>query len=196
MNVFERARSIAHKRLIIANTNDGYPPYGKNKTLVIIDMQTSFLDDNYYGNNQNPYPCCEIIPGICKTIQHAMINGWGIIIVEYTGNGETHEDILEAVSGYRHVEFVGKTEPNGGEKILHCLESYPGWSTDLLVCGIFGDQCVAKTVSGIFDGSDLAEVCVVEDLVYPDYEPCNEEDGCRVTLGTLEELNIGKGLEV
>ena len=201
MNAFERARSIAHKRRIIAHTNDGYTPgvYGHDKTLVIIDMQTSFLEDNYYGDTdhgQGSYPCYEIIPGICSIIQHAMIRGWGIIVVEYRDNGRTHEDILDTVSGYKHFEVVGKNQPDGGKEVLSRLEANPGWSTDILVCGIFGNCCVSQTVSGIFDGSDLAEVCVLEDLVYPDYEPHKERDEDRVTLGTLEELNICKEVEV
>ena len=189
MHAFERARSLAHQRLERAHINDGYQPRAQDKTLVIIDMQNGFLEAG------DP-DCYDIIPNICRTIQHAMINGWGIIIVEYTNNGQTDNDILEAVSGYNRLQFVSKDAPDGGRAILSRLKANPGLSLDLLVCGIYGDMCVAQTVSGLLSGSSLVEVSIIDDIVYPEYCAYQGDNDDIVTMITLQELGIDVEVEV
>ncbi len=143
MNAFERARKIVGDR-----------------TLVIIDMQERF---DALGEE------CDIIPAICDLVRYAKEKKWAILIVEYAGNGSTQSDILDTIDGYYHCSTVEKNNNNGGHEIIDCLNAKRTWSFDLVVCGIYGDFCVPATVAGLFECSDLVEVDVVTDAVYPDY---------------------------
>lgn len=140
MNVFERAK----------------------QTLIIIDMQVEFMacgrGDEY-----------EIIPAIVTLIRYAKENKWPVIVVEYIGYERTDDLILEALCGYPHQETVFKDENDGGLEVMNCLDEHPAWPLNLLVCGICGNECVAETVSGLFEASSLIEVDVITDAIIPDY---------------------------
>jgi len=56
------------------------------KTLVIIDMQKGFINEDVP----------KIIPNIITLIEHAMSQKWAIIVVEYAGSGATYEEITSA----------------------------------------------------------------------------------------------------
>jgi len=157
MNAFQRARNLA---------------YEPEKTLVIIDMQSGFID------------CGEesIVPNICSLIRHAKHHKWAIVVVEFNGNGKTIATIHESLVGYPHWTTVQKGDRDGGKEVIDCLETNPGWSMDLLVCGIYGPECVAETVCGLFENSDLVEVAVVLDAVYPGYVPYTEESHATEVL--------------
>jgi hypothetical protein len=117
-----------------------------------------------------------IVPAICKLIQHAKQNEWPVIVVEFTACGETNASIVEALSGYTHKETVSKSIGDGGPEIIKCIEKHQTWSLDLLVCVLYGNECVSDTVAGLFETSDLVEVDVVTDAVYPDYCSSSEVD--------------------
>ena len=131
-----------------------------DRTLVIIDMQDSFI-------------CCgdeeELIPAICKLCHHAKQNKWPIILVEFNASGRTTSAILEAVENYPFTETVTKETGSGGKEVMACLLHHPEWPLNLLVCGIYGPECVAETVAGLLDNSDLVEVDVIIDAIYPPY---------------------------
>lgn len=175
MNPFERAHHLTKE---IAD-----------KTLVIVDMQQYFV---CVGSVEH-----KMAADMCLLIQHAMANKWGIILVEYDGSGDTIKLILDTVSGYQHLEIVKKSEQNGGPEVIACLDSNPKWSMNLIVCGIFGDQCVPDTVRGIFDNSDIVEIDVVTDLIYPSYTSYyDEEDEGEEREITMEHLGLQKICEV
>lgn len=138
-----------------------------NRTLVVIDMQDWFIN---YPEEQ------DLIPIIYDLIKQARQQRWAIILVEYGGCGPTNEIILEGVRDYPYTRTVIKFGEDGGEEIIECLNKHPAWSPDLLVCGIFGDECVPATVNGLFHNSNLVEVNVVADAIYPPYCSRSEED--------------------
>ena len=149
------------------------------KTLVIIDMQELFIN----GVEE------EIIPNIIAMVRHAIAKKWAIIVVEYSGSGETDQEITQAIEGYPHQDTVTKYGCDGGREVIECITSHPAWSTNLLVCGIYGPNCVAATVTGLFESSDVVEVDVVSDAVCPPYESyCAGSQAER--LVTLRELGI------
>ncbi len=169
MNAWERARYMAHKKLWLPYTVKEFKPY-LERTLVIIDMQSFFLDDDDDDDHDS------VISSVCSLIQHARQEKWAIIVVEYSGSGETVEAITETLKDYPNQETVIKNDCDGGSKIMECLNSNKIWSNDLVVCGVYGDQCVSQTVAGLFNSSNLVEVDVVLDAIYPPYMSSSEPD--------------------
>ena len=159
MNPFERARG----EVVASLASDLQPIDTPDKTLVVINMQEHFVSPN----------ARHILPTVCELIEQAKQNNWAIILVQLVYGKGTNicKKILDAVEGYPHLAFVSKNGMDGGKQVLDCLRHSPKWSLDLLVCGVFGDQCVAATVEGLLCGSDLVEVSVIQDAIYPEYVP-------------------------
>jgi nicotinamidase-related amidase len=156
MNAF--ARAARHKAML--RLHEHQIEFSPDRTLVIIDMQKNFL-----GGCE-----MEIVPNVIALVKHAMAKGWAIIVVEYVGSGATDKEITEALGEYPHQETVVKDGCDGSREILECIASEPAWSLNLLVCGVYGPDCVAATVSGLFDNSSLVEVDVVTDAISPSYK--------------------------
>lgn len=108
--------------------------------------------------------------GVCELVFWAKSNNWGIILVEFSGFGQTTQRILDAIGAYQHVDTVIKYTEDGGAEVCQCLKNNPCWSLNLLVCGVFGDACVPATVRSLFEHNSLVEMDVVIDLVVPEYE--------------------------
>lgn len=156
MNAFMRARKIANN---ISGRISTDTPLNLDKTLVIVDMQSGFMNIDEH----------DILPAICSLVRHAIRSEWGIFVVEFNGHGTTHPDILKLLTGYPHWVTVQKGDCDGSEVIIETMDSQ--WSLDFLVCGIYGPECVAATVDGLLNESNLVEVSVVEDAIYPSYCP-------------------------
>lgn len=163
MNTFQRARNLAHMRL--EDTIFRKVPQNTDRTLVIIDMQSGFMD----GIED------DIVPVICSLVCHAKQQEWAIIVAEFCGYGETDKEILDCLIGYAHWSTVYKKYCDGGQEVIECIRAHSSWSMDIIVCGIYGPQCVSETVCGIFGASDLVEVSVVTDAISPDYCSCTKE---------------------
>lgn len=179
MDAFSRA---ARKKAML-RLHEYQIDFSPEKTLVIIDMQSLFINEDEI----------EIIPNIILLIQHAMGKKWAIIVVENDGSGDTDEEITQTLQGYPHKETVTKYENNGGLEVIQCVQSHPTWSIHLIVCGIYGDECVSETVAGLFDHSDVIEVDVVSDAICPAYMSSSEPDDYdqqKEFVTTMEELGI------
>jgi len=148
-----------------------------NRTLIIVDMQDYFVDRNER----------RIIPAVLKLIQYAKSNGWGIIVLEFDGCGKTIKEIAEKIKKYEHLVNILKYSEDGGEEILHFTNNNPRWSKDFVICGVYGDMCVAGTVWGLLDRSNAANVTVIKNATSPPY---NDEYGghTRQNIITLKEL--------
>lgn len=157
-NAFERARRWASRRETEKQTD---------RTLVIIDMQDDFL----YRQPEK-----DLIPVICKLVQYAIQNEWPIILVEYGKSCRTTKAILKAIGNYPNQALIIKNDMNGGPGVIKCINNKKTWSFNLLVCGVYGPQCVSATVGGLFNYSDLIEVDVVTDAVCPPYSSSSKED--------------------
>lgn len=166
MHAFERARTLAHKRL---GHHLNRTTSNQDRTLVIIDMQSKFMniDEN------------SIVPAICTLVRHAKENNWGIIVVEFYDMGNTDERISELLAEYPYCQTVYKNEMDGSKEILEAINCSPNLSSDIVVCGIYGPECVSATVDGLLMNSTLSEVDVVEDAVCPAYCPYGSIDNSR-----------------
>jgi nicotinamidase-related amidase len=137
----------------------------------------------------------DLVPIVCDLIQHAKHNGWAIILLQYEHPSSTkiHHDIIESVKDYPHTDTITKYGGDGGAEVLSCIKDHPSWPLDMVVCGIYGDECVSETVAGLFDLSDLAEIEIVVDAVYPGYVSMSEKDEQdkeRECLVTMEDLGV------
>ena len=175
MNAFTRAA----KKKAMLRLHEHQIEFSPEITLVIIDMQELFINEDEE----------DIIPNIIALIKHAIEKKWAIIVVEYSGSGETDQEITQTLHGYPHKETVTKYGCDGGREVVDCLESHPAWSVNLLVCGIYGPECVAQTVTGLFEHSDVIEVDVVAVAVCPEYESCLGFSQAE-RLVTMKELGI------
>ena len=163
MDAFSRAA----KKKAMLRIHEHDIDFSPEKTLVIIDVQSLFINEDEI---EKTILIEEIIPNIIALIKHAIVKKWAIIVVEYSEFGDTDEEITQALRGYPHKETVTKYGQDGGQEVVECIESHPAWSTNLLVCGIYGPYCVARTVSGLFEHSDVIEVDIIYDAVRPKYE--------------------------
>jgi len=165
MNAFDRARFLATEQI---RRMAGRVKSNRDRTLVIVDMQSGFM-----GTSGNEH---DVVAPICTLIRHAQSHNWGIIVVEFDDQGDTDDQILDALTGYEYWTTVTKDDMDGSTEVLGAINSFPKWSTDFVVCGIYGPECVAATVDGILSKCLLSEVDVVEDAVYPDYCPYSPVD--------------------
>jgi len=175
MNAFARAA----KRKAVFRLHEHQIEFEPEQTLVIIDMQELFIEADEE----------KIIPNIIAMIRHAIAKKWAIIVVEYSGSGETDQEITQALRGYPHKDTVTKHDCDGGRQVIACIESHPAWSTNLLVCGVYGPNCVAATVRGLFENSDVVEIDVVRDAVCPEYASYGGQLQFE-KLVTLKDLGI------
>ena len=161
MNVFERARLMAIK---------GKSGTSLDKTLVVIDMQECFVNSN------ERY----LVSRVVSLIGHAKRNNWAVIIV-YLDEDDTVEEIRSAVHNYPHHIFAPKYGCSGSKQIIECLNSEPKWSNNLLVCGVYGNQCVEATVSELLMNSSV-KVSVIMDAVEPECVP--RESGAQMVMAS------------
>lgn len=139
-----------------------------DRTLVIIDMQYIFVKTLRDKDN--------LIPTICRLVQYARQRKWAIILVEFSQCGTTNVKIINALKGYPYQAKVVKECNDGGREIIKCIIREKTWSFDLLVCGVYGPECVAETVAGLLNHSDLVEVDIITDAVCPAYRSLSEEN--------------------
>lgn len=166
--------------------------FERDRTLVVVDMQDHFLDRCM---------CEDLVPVICGLIQHARQNKWAIILLQYehTGCRPIHQKILESVKDYPHTDTVAKYTGDGGEQVLDCINEHPSWPLSIVVCGVYGGDCVSDTVAGLLDLSDLVEIDVVTDAVHPNYISTSEVDALdqiRECLVTMDDLGVPISREV
>jgi len=133
------------------------------KTLVIVDMQNYFLRGSDYGD------LSYMIPTFTELILHAMKNQWGIILLEFSSCGETAKEITSILQNYDRKVVLEKEEQSGAKLILDFLISNGWWPTDLIVCGLYGDECVYRTVNDLLGLSDSIKISIIDDMVYPPY---------------------------
>lgn len=166
-NAFDRTRHSTQK--LVEALSSIELPIQFEKTLIIIDMQTEFM--NHYGDEES------IVPAICSLIECARRHEWPIIVLEYEMNGITIEKIRNSLEGYHLQKTVYKIRNDGGQEVLECMDNHPAWPLNLLVCGIYGNACVPSTVAGLFGNSDAVEIDVVTDAIYEEYISTTNRDG-------------------
>ena len=114
--------------------------------LVVVDMQEHFL--RYF--NSDGYPEKSFVIENCKKlINKAMKDNNPIIFLEFKGCGETIPELSDLAKDYEH-KYVGIKETcSGADQIKEIVDRYNLQSKYLMISGIWTDQCVLSSVSGL-----------------------------------------------
>lgn len=108
-------------------------------TRVIIDMQEDFS------------AACrpEVICGVKKEIEIAILENAPIIIVEYIDCGKTRKEIIDLVDCLDLAVKVKKSGDCGTRVVLNAIKKNKFPSDHIRVCGVNTDWCVRETVNGL-----------------------------------------------
>lgn len=107
--------------------------------LVVVDMQPRFEASN-----------CEQTINACATlIKRFRRKNWPIIILEYIGNGQSHQCLLDLIKGYR-LGVVSEKNFDDGSSVIYDVCDTKQFDTDEFhVCGVNLGACVRSTISGM-----------------------------------------------
>lgn len=106
-------------------------------TLCIIDMQPFFSLRK------------KVIENVLYEIKLAKRRKAGIIVVEYKGGGDTHDDILSMLKDYDEKERVIKNDWDGSTGIIRACKKNKFDTTKMRFCGVYRSACVYATVYGM-----------------------------------------------
>lgn len=110
--------------------------FNKMHSLVIIDMQPEF-DASFDLRVQHR---------IIEEIKRTKKEKGDIIVLEYHGSGDTHEEITQAIGKYPKQAKVYKDEDAGGLHLYNVLANKRFPLHNLIVCGVNTEACVKHTV--------------------------------------------------
>lgn len=121
--------------------------YAKDPAIVIIDMQESYLSEYY------PTPeFKQLVKEQQKVIRWARTKGVPIIVVEYSGLGNTVQ-LIKGSLGKENTFYIQKFSPGAFDEgttskreISNILKNYR--INELIIMGINADYCVAASIKG------------------------------------------------
>lgn len=105
------------------------------KTLVIVDMQPRFDTSNCFRTRKNVRRLAKLFKA----------KKWPIVVLEYHGYGDTHEEIMDELRSYENLHRKVKFDDDGSQEVLETnipLDS-------VVVCGVNLCACVADTCAGL-----------------------------------------------
>lgn len=108
-------------------------------TRIIIDMQASFPA----ANQPN------VVAAVAAEILKAKKEKAAIMVVEYSGNGDTHSGLMDLLKGYPLLAVIHKGNDGGGAEVVRALRRRKFSQTHLRICGVNIDCCVSATVREI-----------------------------------------------
>lgn len=136
------------------------------KTLVIIDMQKSLLAPSL---QTNPNEIASLVKNIADLMHEFKYQQWPIMMVRFVQyDTPIIPELLDIVKDYNCGILVNKDKVDGSDAVLY-WQRYWKWPTNFTVSGIYGEECVAETVSGLIIKEPKANVEVMIDAVYPGY---------------------------
>lgn len=154
-------------------------------TLICVDLQT------YYMSQVPEEQSRIVIENTVRISRVFMANGWPIIVVMYEGvfddcGNDTIEEMQDILS-YRNAVLVKKRRPDGSEQILDQIDCHK-WPLNVVVCGVFGDECVQETVNGLLERDRRIEVSVLKDCIWPNRMAIEEDNEDRVSILNQSKL--------
>jgi len=133
------------------------------KTLILIDFQSHYLGEVPEEKRK------ELIKNVIRISKVFMINNYPIIVVyfdsSYNDNYLVEEmrDILK----YKNAVLVTKHRCDGSEQILDQIDLHK-WPLNLLVGGVYTNECVVFTINGLIEKDKHITINVLEDCIWPD----------------------------
>jgi nicotinamidase-related amidase len=122
-------------------------------TLIVIDMQQSFLDGLYSSDRS------DCVANVKREINKAVKNGSPILFVEFKDWGHTIKELIP--QSYSNISFVTKNKRSGAEEIVQELNRQR-WSDKIKVCGIFTNQCVKESVIDLIKIHKYKNIKIIE----------------------------------
>lgn len=129
-------------------------------TLLIIDLQESF----------NPDP--DVIKNTFKHITQAVLNNWGVVVLEYEGHGLTHPHIRKALRSYPFAHTATKNDDGGANEFLEVAIKNQLPLDEIYVAGVNRGYCVLETVKSLI--AQKYRVKVIEEATWSSHEPMME----------------------
>jgi len=132
------------------------------KTLILIDFQSHYLGEVPEEKRK------ELIKNVTKISKIFMANNWPIIVVyfdsSYNDNYLVEEmrDILK----YKNAVLVTKHRCDGSTEILDAID-LNGFPLDLLIGGVYTNECVVLTIDGLIEKDKHLTINVLEDCIWP-----------------------------
>jgi nicotinamidase-related amidase len=157
------------------------------KTLILIDFQ------NYYMTQVPEKERRKIIENTTRLARVFMTNDWPIIVVMYEDVfDDVNNDIVPEMKDillYKNSVLVRKNRPDGSEQVLDQIDFHK-WPLNVVVCGVFGDECLQETVNGLLERDRQIEIEVLKDCMWPDRIVIEEDNENRVSIRGQSELVV------
>jgi len=141
-------------------------------TLVVIDMQTSFMTS---FNNKNIEVCK-------REIREATSYCLPILLVEFVGCGRTVDAIYNEVASYNKMHLVRKDTNGGGTTVPNYIKNNGLYRQHIRVVGVNTDFCVYETTVMLSTHLKSAKIEIVE-------QGCNSYYNHSVGLEWLRNVN-------
>jgi nicotinamidase-related amidase len=147
------------------------------KTLILIDFQT------YYLSTMPKEKRKELIENVKKISRVFMVNDWPIIIVYFASTFDDNDLIKEMrdILEYKNSILVTKNKCDGSTEILDAID-LNRFSLDVVIGGVFGDECVSETINGLMERDRKISVSMSRDLVWPNGLVIDQDHENRVEI--------------
>ncbi|MBU6454126.1 MAG: cysteine hydrolase [Cyanobacteria bacterium REEB67] len=141
---------------IVANRRSEFEVQNGATTLVVVDMQQTFLN-NWTGPSQPP------IDAVIRQVKEAIRLNWSIVLLEMKPwrLGETISPIADLLEGYPRCQRRSKQTPSGAKQLVEvCDENSFGKGLFRFV-GVFLDACVLETVRDLLEAEPCSLVRMI-----------------------------------
>ncbi|MGD9679673.1 MAG: MaoC family dehydratase [Candidatus Obscuribacterales bacterium] len=120
-------------------------------TLVLVDMQPRYQASR------------SIVRQVEDEIDHAVDNGWPVVVLQYKNMGRTYKRLLDALyrRGARYVLRV-KARPDGSHQVAEACKIHGFPTSRFRLCGVNALACVRQTALGLHTRFPQSRVEVVK----------------------------------
>jgi len=155
------------------------------KTLILIDFQSYYL----LGVPEEKRK--ELIENVTKISRVFMVNNWPIIVVYFDSSYNDNYIIqeMEDILKYENAIFVTKHRCDGSEQILDQIDLHK-WPLNVVVCGVYGNECVQETVNGLAERDRKIQINVLEDCIWPNSLAIDPDNEDKIEIHHQSELVI------
>lgn len=155
------------------------------KTLILIDFQSFYIGEVPEEKRK------ELINNVTKISRVFMANNWPIIIVYFASTYDDNNLIKEMrnILEYKNAVLVTKTRCDGSEQILDQIDLHK-WPLNVIVCGVYGDECVSETVNGLAERDRKIQINVLEDCIWPNKLAIDPDNEDKIEIHHQSELVI------
>lgn len=143
------------------------------KTLILIDFQTYYLKGMLKEERK------ELIENVKRISKVFMVNNYPIMVVYFDSSFEDNYLIQEMLDilEYKNSVLVTKQRCDGSEQILDQIDLRK-WPLNVVVCGVYGNECVQETVNGLAERDRKISITILKDCIWPEgvaVDPNNED---------------------